>query len=80
MGLTFLLADSSYTTRIESEITFIGTQIYCAPDVLSGAQNNFGLDIWSLGVVIYEILRGFQLGPDKWPKAWCNRLALASRN
>lgn len=85
-GLTFLLADFGYATRTESEkITFVGTQIYCA--AVSGAQNNFGLDIWSLGVVIYEISRGSNLArisglPDRTlaPKAWCDRLALACRN
>lgn len=45
-GLTFLLTDFGYATRIESEkIGFVGTQIYCAPVPVSGARNNFGLDI-----------------------------------
>lgn len=87
-GLTFLLADFGYATRIESEkITFVGTQIYCAPVPVSGPRNNYGLDIWSLGVVIYEISRGSNLPrvsglPDRTlaHKEWCDRLARACRN
>lgn len=87
-GPTFLLADFGYATRIKSEKTsFVGTQIYCAPVLVSGAQNNFGLDIWSSGVVIYEISRGSNLArisglPDRTlaPEAWCDRLASACHN
>lgn len=32
-GLTFLLADFGHATRIGSEITCVGTQIYFAPEI-----------------------------------------------
>ena len=49
------LADFGYATRIDSKITCVGTRMYIAPEVWFGAYQDFGLDIWSLGAVIYEI-------------------------
>ena len=85
-GLTFLLADFSHAAKIGPKMTCVGTQIYFAPEVWSGAQQGFGLDIWSLGVVIYELsndltftqrsgLRDRTLAPE----AWCKRLDYVCR-
>ena len=86
-GLTFLLADFGYSTRIDSEITRVGFQIYFAPEVWSGAQQSFGLDIWPLGVVIYEIPNDLKFNRRSGltdrilpSQAWCNTLEYVCRN
>jgi serine/threonine protein kinase len=35
-----------------------GTLAYCSPEILLGLQHNMKTDVWSLGVVIYELLSG----------------------
>lgn len=86
-GLTFLLADFGYAMRIGSEITCVETQIYLAPEVWFGAQKDFGLDIWSLGVVIYEISKKINFTRRSGltdrilaPEDWCSRLERVCRN
>lgn len=87
MGLTFFLADFGYVMRIGSEIPCVETQIYFAPEVWFGAQHDFGRDIWSLGVVIYEISRKINVTrtcglTDRilTPEDWCSRPECACRN
>lgn len=85
-GLTFLLADFGNATLIGSEITCVGTKIYFAPENWSGAQHGFGLDIWSLGVVIYEMSNGLDFSRRRGPTdrisaspKWCNQLEYVCR-
>lgn len=39
--------------------TIIGTPNYMAPEILSGKGYNFSVDLWSLGVVLYEFMAGY---------------------
>jgi len=82
----FSLADFGFSKEIDSKATFVGTPLYWAPEVCSGAQQDFRVDIWSLGVVIYEMLTGLAL--DQLPDLtnhicmsgeWCKRLEDACR-
>lgn len=38
--------------------TYAGTQIYMAPEVISNLPYNESVDLWNLGVMIYELLAG----------------------
>lgn len=38
--------------------TQIGTQLYMAPEMVMGEEYTFGVDIWSFGLVLYELATG----------------------
>lgn len=48
----------SLDATIEMAGTQIGTQIYMAPEMCSGDEYSFSVDIWSYGLVLYELATG----------------------
>ena len=42
----------------EKTFTMIGTPTYMAPQTLSGKGYSFSVDLWSLGIIIYEMMGG----------------------
>ncbi|MBA0633468.1 hypothetical protein Godav_005378 [Gossypium davidsonii] len=58
--------DSSYQALVNSEHiesgfvnksnSFVGTEEYVAPEVISGKGHDFSVDWWSLGIVLHEML------------------------
>jgi serine/threonine protein kinase len=56
--LDFGIARDSRSDKVTIAGSFIGTIQYSAPEILSGAKADFRSDVWSLGVLFYEILCG----------------------
>lgn len=57
------IADFGFARVIESEIDMmvlsrVGSPIYMAPQILEGKHFTSKCDIWSLGVMFYELLYG----------------------
>ncbi len=56
--LDFGLAKLAGETRITKTGTAVGTVAYMSPEQIHGNKINHQTDIWSLGVVLYEMLTG----------------------
>lgn len=46
------------TIKKENRNTFCGTYEYMAPEIYETENYNEKVDIWSLGIMIYELLHG----------------------
>jgi len=56
------LCDFGWCVRIEDDEqrkTFCGTYEYMAPEVINEEYYNKSIDIWSLGILLYELLHGY---------------------
>ncbi|XVF32093.1 hypothetical protein REPUB_Repub17cG0052400 [Reevesia pubescens] len=43
---------------VEKSNSFVGTEEYVAPEIISGNGHDFAVDWWSLGIVLHEMLYG----------------------
>jgi serine/threonine protein kinase len=39
----------------ENRVTFCGTLEYMSPEILRGEPQDFNVDIWALGILLYEM-------------------------
>ena len=46
------------TGQINKTFTIIGTPHYMAPEIISGKGYNYLVDIWSVGICLYEFICG----------------------
>ena len=56
--MDFGVAHATYMCTVATRTTFIGTPYYMSPDQLSGDEVDARSDIYSLGVVFFEMLTG----------------------
>ena len=57
------VADYGFCKKLRSRQrmtkTIVGSPIYMAPEILAGKKYNSKADIWSIGVMFYELLYGY---------------------
>ena len=55
------LGDFGWCVEIETKTrsTFCGTVEYMAPEIVNQANYDQSIDIWSLGILLYELIHGF---------------------
>ena len=58
---TFVIGDLGFAKEQTNTLnnTMCGTPLYMAPEIWSGSQQDERVDIWSLGILFYELLTGF---------------------
>jgi serine/threonine-protein kinase ULK/ATG1 len=73
------IADFGFARVVDSVdesavLTFLGSPLYMAPQVLAKQKFSSKCDVWSLGVTIYEILYGRTPYTAKSPKELLDRI------
>ena len=55
------LCDFGWSKEIDlaKRSTFCGTVEYMAPEIVNNENYDLGIDIWSLGILLYELIHGF---------------------
>jgi len=54
------LGDFGWSAYIEGKRqTFCGTLEYVSPEVIKGEKYDYNVDLWSIGVLTYELLTGY---------------------
>jgi serine/threonine protein kinase len=56
--------------------SFVGTANYLAPEILNKCKVGFGIDLWSLGLILYEMLHGYPAFVDRTEYLTFKRISL----
>jgi dual specificity tyrosine-phosphorylation-regulated kinase 2/3/4 len=60
------IVDFGVSTKIEEQIyTYVQSRFYRAPEIVLGIPYNAGIDMWSLGCILYELYVGYPLFPGE---------------
>ncbi|KAI1170348.1 kinase-like domain-containing protein [Nemania sp. FL0916] len=73
-GIHIKLADFGLSKDNEDLRTKCGTPLYQAPEIFSTKEYTLAVDIWSLGVMVYELGFGLPARLGKEGRAWCNAI------
>ncbi|CAD8172478.1 unnamed protein product [Paramecium pentaurelia] len=65
---------SAETTQNGVRRTFCGTLDYMAPEMLTNQPYSFTLDIWCLGILLFELIHGFAPFKGKNENEKCNNI------
>ncbi|CAD8178756.1 unnamed protein product [Paramecium pentaurelia] len=65
---------SAETTQNGVRRTFCGTLDYMAPEMLTNQPYSFTLDIWCLGILLFELIHGFAPFKGKTENEKCNNI------
>jgi serine/threonine protein kinase len=72
------LADFGWAVHtVSKRTTFCGTLDYLAPEMIDGKEHDAGVDIWGLGVLLYELLVGLAPFQTDSEKATYQRIKMA---
>lgn len=56
------ICDFGFAKKLSASTAFVnsmkGTPLYIAPEILNHENYNFKVDIWSFGIIIYELFDG----------------------
>lgn len=73
---TLKLCDFGWAANCETGMkkTFCGTLDYVSPEILEEREYHLSVDLWSLGVLTFEMLAGFPPFQEDIPKLKMNRI------
>jgi len=53
---TFKIADFGFASNESIKNSFLGTPLYMCPQTMTGGNYTYKCDIWSIGVILYELM------------------------